>query len=298
MTSGTPQIDVHLVERLVRTQFPQWAGLPVAPVEPGGWDNRTFHLGDRMTVRLPSAAGYVLQVQKEQRWLPWLGQQLPLPISMPLAQGEPGEEYPWPWSVYAWIDGQTATTDRIADLPAYAHDLADFLLALSRIDATGGPEPGAHNFNRGGPPAFYDAETRRAIAHLDGVIDAHAATSVWEAALATQWDRPAVWFHGDVSEGNLLVRDGRLSAVIDFGTCGVGDPACDLAITWTQFFGESREVFRANIGSDSGTWARGRGWTLWKALIVAAGVMGSEHPEIRKALRIIDDVIEDHRRFS
>ena len=199
------QIDVSLVSRLVATQFPQWAHLPIRPVEFGGWDNRTFHLGEQMTVRLPSAAAYSLQVEKEQRWLPRLAPQLPLPIPVPLAMGQPAAGYPWHWSVYRWLDGEIATIERIADLPQFAIDLAQFLVALYRIDPTGGPPPGPHNFFRGGPLTVYDGETRQAIAALDGTIDTDAATAVWEAALAATWRGSPVWVHGDVAAGNLLV---------------------------------------------------------------------------------------------
>ena len=223
-----------------------------------------------MSVRLPSAARYALQVEKEQRWLPILAPQLPLPIPVPLAMGRPAEDYPWPWSVYRWIDGETATIERIADVRQFAVTLAEFLAALQAIDAGGGPAPGPHNFFRGGPPAYYDDETRQAIATLDGRIDSDAATEVWERALASAWQGPPVWVHGDVASGNLLVRDGRLSAVIDFGSSGVGDPACDLYIAWTFLEGESRDAFRAALPLDDATWQRGRGWTLWKALITLA----------------------------
>ncbi len=153
-------IDVSLVGRLVAAQFPQWADLPIRPVEFDGWDNRTFRLGKVMSVRLPSAGGYAAQVDKEHRWLPRLGPHLPLPIPVPLAKGEPGEGYPWPWSVYGWLDGEHATLKRIADLHGFASALAGFLVALQRIDPTGGPAPGPHNFFRGGPLTVYDAETR------------------------------------------------------------------------------------------------------------------------------------------
>lgn len=293
-----PTIDAALVRGLIAAQFPQWAGLDIAPLPPGGWDNRTFHLGQDMTVRLPSAASYALQVEKEQVFLPKLAPHLPLPIPVPLARGVSGEGYPWPWSVYRWLPGETAADERIGDLTIFAEDLARFLVALREVDASGGPPPGAHNFFRGGPPAHYDAETRRALAALEGRIDTEAARKVWEAALSADWQGAPVWFHGDISWGNLLVEDGRLSAVIDFGTSGIGDPACDLAIAWTLFRGESREVFRAGMGLDAGTWARGRGWTLWKALIVYAGLPGTNSAEAEKSRKVIDEVLTDHRRFG
>jgi aminoglycoside phosphotransferase (APT) family kinase protein len=289
------EIDVSVVHRLVAAQFPQWAHLPIKPVEVGGWDNRTFHLGAHMTVRLPSAAQYALQVEKEHRWLPKLALLLPLPIPVPLAKGAPAEGYPWPWSVYRWIEGEPATAERIADLRQFATALAQFLTALQRIDASDGPPPGRHNFFRGGPLTVYDAETRRALAALDGRIETDAASAVWEAALAATWHGSPVWFHGDVAWGNLLVVEGRLSAVIDFGTSGVGDPSCDLAIAWTLFEGESRDAFRAVLQPDDATWARGRGWTLWKALITLAEHIDTNPVEARTSRCVIDEVLNDHK---
>lgn len=295
-----PNIDVALVAGLVAQQFPQWAGLPIRPVASDGWDNRTFHLGERMTVRLPSAASYALQVEKEQHWLPKLAPLLPLPIPAPLALGVPTDIYPWHWSIYQWREGESATIERIADLPQFATALAQFLSALQRIDAAGGPPAGAHNFFRGGPVAVYDAETRQAIEVLGSSIDTRTVTAVWDRALASPWLGPPVWFHGDVAAGNLLVKDGRLSAVIDFGTSGVGDPACDLAIAWTLFDGESRAAFRKQLPLDAATWARGRGWALWKALIVSAQLPGTNPDplEIEKSRHVLNEVLADHTLTS
>jgi aminoglycoside phosphotransferase (APT) family kinase protein len=298
MRADWVKIDVALVRRLVAAQFPEWAALPIRPVPAGGWDNRTFHLGEHMSVRLPSAAPYALQVAKEHRWLPRLAPRLPLPIPLPLAMGASADGYPWPWSVYRWLEGEPATIERIADLSEFATALAQFLIALQRIDTTGGPPPGRHNFFRGGPLATYDGEARRAIADLDGRIDADAVTAVWQAALTATWRGAPVWVHGDVSAGNLLVRNGRLGAVIDFGSSGVGDPACDLAIAWTLLQGESRDVFRAALPLDRATWARGRGWTLWKGLISLAQYLDTNPLEAEQAHRVIDEVLADHQRAA
>jgi aminoglycoside phosphotransferase (APT) family kinase protein len=289
-------IDAPLVRRLVAAQFPRWADLPIRPVELDGWDNTTFRLGEGMSVRLPSAAAYAPQVEKEHRWLPKLAPLLPLPIPVPLARGNAGEGYPFPWSVYRWLDGETAMTARIDDVVEFAETLAEFLRALRRIEPAGGPPPGRHNFFRGGPLTVYDAETRQAIAALEGRIDGSAATAAWEAALTAEWHGPPVWFHGDVASGNLLVEGGRLSAVIDFGTSGVGDPSCDLAIAWTFFEGEGRDAFRAALRPDDATWKRGRGWALWKALITLAGHIDTEPPVAAKVRREIDDIVADHER--
>ena len=288
-------IDDALVSRLVAAQFPQWTELPIRPVTPSGWDNRTFRLGDTMVVRLPSAEEYADQVAKEQRWLPNLAASLPLAIPIPLALGQPAAGYPWNWSVYRWLEGETASSGSIADLTELASSLGRFLGALQRIDATGGPVPGPHNFHRGGAPAIYDGQTRQAIAALKGKIDGDAATALWEAALASTWQRPPVWVHGDISASNLLVQAGRLSAVIDFGQLGVGDPACDLAIAWTFFEGASRQAFRDALPLDAETWARGRGWALWKALIVTSGLVEATSFEVAHSRRIIDEVLADAR---
>jgi aminoglycoside phosphotransferase (APT) family kinase protein len=291
-------IDAALARRLIAAQFPQWAHLPIRPVAVSGWDNRTFHLGDTMTVRLPSAAGYAAQVEKEHRWLPELAPKLPLPIPVPLAMGQPTGEYPWRWSIYRWLEGKPVATGAIADTTRFAIDLAGFLNALYRIDPTGGPPAGPHNFWRGGSLEVYDGETRRALDALAGRVDATAAMEVWESALSTSWARDPVWVHGDVAVGNLLLRGGELGAVIDFGSSGVGDPACDLVIAWTLFEGESREAFCAALPLDAGTWARGRAWALWKALITAAGHADTNAPEAQRSLQTIDAVLADHRRLA
>ncbi|NKE48711.1 aminoglycoside phosphotransferase family protein [Roseomonas frigidaquae] len=268
MSPNTPSLcDAALARRLVQTQFPQWGGLPVRPVAEGGQNNLTFRLGAHLLIRLPSAERYVAQVAKEQAWLPRLAPHLPLPIPRPIALGAPGDGFRWPWSIYDWIIGDVARPERIRDPQGLAEDLAGFLLALQAIDPTDGPAAGAHNFHRGGALAVYDAETRAAIAGLGDEIDAPAALAIWDAALASAWDAPPVWIHGDVAPGNLLLRAGRLCAVIDFGNMGVGDPACDLVPAWTMFDPPARQRFRNSLALDPGTWDRARGWALWKALI-------------------------------
>ncbi|HCU6011385.1 TPA: aminoglycoside phosphotransferase family protein [Legionella pneumophila] len=283
-------IDVFLVQRLIAIQFPEWASLEIKPVELSGWDNKTFHLGEHMTVRLPSHADYSSQVETEQYWLPKLAPQLPLAIAMPIAMGKPGLGYPLHWSIYKWIEGNTASIERIKNLPQFAVALAEFLNALQRCDPTGGPLAGEHNFYRGGALATYDTETREAIASLDDKTYAEVTTEIWNLALSSTWQSPPVWVHGDIAIGNLLVNKGQLSAVIDFGQLCIGDPACDLAIAWTLFTGESRDAFRATLKLDSETWARGRGWTLWKALCWAFP------GEKRVDWRVVDEVLADHRR--
>lgn len=239
-------VDVSLVQQLIGEQFPQWANLEIKPVKSSGWDNNTFHLGEHMSVRLPSHSDYEGQVEKEQYWLPKLAPHLPLPIAIPVAMGKPGAGYSLHWSIYKWLDGSTASLDQINDLNQFAAALAKFLSALQQCDATGGPLAGEHNFYRGGSLAIYDDETREAIDGLDDKNYAKAMTEVWNLALSYIWELPPVWVHGDVAVGNLLINNGQLSAVIDFGQLGIGDPACDLAIAWTLFTGESRVLQKMN----------------------------------------------------
>ena len=287
------EVDVTLVRRLLEMQFPQWAELLLTPVDCGGWDNRTFRLGNAMSVRLPSAERYGAQVEKEQRWLPKLAPLLPLLVPQPLALGMPALGYPLRWSVYGWIEGETATMERIADAREFAVALADFLKALHRIESAGGPPPGSHNFLRGGSLASYDGELREAIAALHGQIDTNAVSRSWEAALEASWRGTPVWVHGDISPANLLVRDGRLRAVIDFGCLGVGDPACDLTIAWTLLAKEIRAVFRATLSLDVETWARARGWALWKAVTTFAENQRTSPVEAARARRVIEAVLGD-----
>jgi len=287
-------ITADLVSKLVGTQFPQWARLPVRPVDAGGVDNVTFRLGEEMSVRLPSAAAYVPGVGKEQRWLPVLAGQLPLPVPELVAAGEPGCGFPWPWSVYRWIEGAPVTEETVGDLPRLAADLAGFLAALYRIDPAGGPPPGPHNFFRGGPLAVYDGEVAEALVALNGHIDTVLAAEVWQAAMQATWPGRPVWFHGDAQPGNLLAQGGRLCAVIDFGTCGVGDPACDTTIAWTFFSGDSSRIFAERLPVDRATWTRGRGWAIWKAMKVLAGALDDDPQDAAFTARVIDKILASH----
>jgi aminoglycoside phosphotransferase (APT) family kinase protein len=301
------EITADLAARLIAGQFPQWAGLPVIPVGLNGWDNTTFRLGDALSLRFPSADYYTAQVDKEHRWLPVLARHLTVPIPQPVAKGRPGDEFPRPWSVYRWIDGDPASAGPIADLTAFAADLADFLSALYAIDASGGPPPGVHSGFRGGPLTAWDEQTRNSIRLLAADIDAAAATTVWEEALASTWQQAPVWVHGDVTASNLLVAGGALHAVIDFGCAAVGDPACDLVMAWTFFAAESGTVFRRGLHLDDATWARARGWALWKALVTIAHEKGGgvgAHAAARRfgwrhsPRQVIDLVIADRARTA
>ncbi|MGA4844002.1 aminoglycoside phosphotransferase family protein [Streptomyces sp. G45] len=253
-----PAVDTALVRRLVDTQFPQWAGLPLTLVDPSGSDHVIHRLGAELSVRLPRHSGAITQAEKESAWLPRLAPRLPLAVPVPVAVGRPDLGYPWPWAVSRWLDGDVATVEALADSGEAAVALAEFLTALWGFTSEDGAPPEAL-----GQLADRDAATRAAIAEVDGAFDAAALTALWDAALgAPAWDRPAVWVHGDFHTGNLLTTGGRLSAVIDFGELGLGDPARDLIVAHTLMSARSRAAFRAALGVDDATWLRGRGWAL------------------------------------
>jgi aminoglycoside phosphotransferase (APT) family kinase protein len=282
---------------LVAAQFPQWAHLPIRRVRSAGTDHAIYRLGADMAVRMPRIAWAVEQVEKEQRWLPRLAAHLPLEIPTPLAHGRPGAGYPWHWSVYRWIAGEDATLERLDDAHRAAADLAAFVTALWRIDPTGGPIAGTHNFGRGVPLRERDAPTRAAFAALDGVFDPAALTTAWELALdASRWDRAPVWVHGDLMPGNLLVVAGRIRAVIDFGGLGLGDPACDLMVAWNLFDRGARSTFHAKLGIDAATRTRGRGWALSVAAIQLPYYRDTNPQLAAIARRTIEQVLGEYER--
>jgi aminoglycoside phosphotransferase (APT) family kinase protein len=299
-TADEVRVDAALVRRLLAEQFPRWAELPLSPVPLSGMDNATFRLGDDMSVRLPRYPRWVGQVEREHRWLPRLAPHLPIPVSEPLAIGRPGEGYPFPWSVYRWLEGETATTAGLVDPVGTARQLAEFVAALQSVDPTGGPGPQWSNAFRGVPlgddrdSLASEARVRPKIEALRGMVDTDAVTAVWEAALAAPaWDRPPVWIHGDLAVGNILSVEGRVSAVIDFGTLAVGDPAVDLLPAWLFLPPHARDVFRATLGVDDATWARGRGWALAGSLPVPDDPFFDVPSRVTTALGHLDELLAD-----
>lgn len=291
-------IDINIVQGLIASQFPQWRDLSIVPIAESGWDNRTFHLGNDMLVRLPSSSEHALAVEKEQYWLPKLAPHIPLPVPAPIAIGRPDVGYPCHWSINRWLPGEAATKNNILSMENFAATLAQFLKALQNIDTEGGPTAGPHSFYRGGSLSVYDHETKQALAILKDKIDINIANNLWDQALSTSWQNAPVWVHGDIAPGNLLVFNGQLAAIIDFGQLAVGDPACDLVISWTFLDAESRKVFRDKLNLDNNTWIRGLAWTLWKALIIAAGITDTNAVENKKTFEIIDTVLREYKFYK
>ncbi len=256
-------IDEELVRRLLAGQFPEWAELPLAPVPSAGTDNALYRLGGDLCVRIPRIPSASEQLAKEQAWLPVVAARVALDVPRQIAVGGPAGGFPWTWSILRWLDGDQADPSVLADQPGSAERLAGFVADLQSIDARNGPTPGRHNASRGVPLAARDPITRKGIAAMDGLIDGELASRVWDDALAApRWDRPGRWIHGDLHPANVLAQQGRISAVIDFGCLGVGDPACDLLAAWAVFDADGRDHFRAALDVDHATWRRGRGWAL------------------------------------
>lgn len=290
MHADEVESDVPLVRRLLVGRFPEWGGLALERVESAGTVNAVYRLGADMSVRLPLIEGGARDVAKEARWLPRLAPLLPVAIPVPLGVGEPAEGFPWPWSVHPWLDGETPVPGRIADPDGLARDLAGFVGAFRRIGLTDGPVAYRHEHLRA-----RERETRAAIESLRGDIDTARATAAWEAALAApEWPGPGSWVHADLSPGNVLLSGGRLSAVIDFGCAGVGEPAVDLIPAWSLLTPGAREIFRTALAVDDAAWARGRGWALSIALMELAYYRVTNPVMASTARHVIGQVLAEH----
>lgn len=297
MPAGEFDVPPELVATLIRTQFPQWQDLPLQRVVSHGTDNTIYRLGDTLAVRLPRIDWAAPQVPIECRWLPYLAAHLPKPIPVPLAQGTPSDHYPWPWYVYTWLPGQALAQATDVDMRQLAEDVATWIRALHRIPTRDGPRAGVINHGRGLPLTHEnrDTRTRQHIVQCADVCDTDLAFALWQDALATPaWHDAPVWVHGDLNAGNVLVADGHLTAVIDFGCMGIGDPAVDLLAAW-DVRGDAgyRAALRAALGYDDATWARGRAWAFSVA-VIALPYYRDSNPVIRAtAQRILTTTMHD-----
>jgi aminoglycoside phosphotransferase (APT) family kinase protein len=295
MHADEVETDAELVRRLLAAQHPQWTDLPIEPVASAGTDNALYRLGDDVSVRLPRIEWASRQGPKEHEWLPRLAPLVPLPLPVPVALGVPGEGYPWPWTVCRWLEGENVCAADIADLSAFTAELAGFVVALHAVDATGGPPAGPDNFFRGCPLAWRDGPTRAAIDALERTFDTDDLTAAWEADVeAPVWTGAPTWVHGDLSPGNFLCTEGRLSGVIDFGGLGVGDPAGDLVVAWNLLPAAARDGFRTALPHlDDAAWRRGRGWALSIALIQLPYYRDTNPTLAAGSRHVIDEVLRD-----
>ena len=261
-------IDVPLVRRLLAAQMPEYADRSLRRVASGGTDNAVFRLGADLAVRMPLHPGAVSGLLKEIRWLPEVAPHLPLDVPEIVATGQPDDRYPFPWAVVQWLPGEDALTGHVASMHELAGALGEFVSDMQSIDMTGAPTPGSDGFVRGGPLTTRDAVFRDALAQCEGLLDVERVAAVWDDALAAPgWQGPPVWLHADLLPGNLLVRDGRLTGVLDFGAMATGDPAYDVTPAWHLLDANTRPVFRKVVGADDAIWLRARG------LVVSGGVI-------------------------
>jgi aminoglycoside phosphotransferase (APT) family kinase protein len=289
-------ITVELARKIIREQFPEFTHLPIQSVEKQGHDNRTYRLGETMLMRIPTEACYALKVSKEQELLPQLAPHLPFNIPSPIKMGHPSKMFPFPFSIYKWLEGTSLNLLTLPeeDLEKLAVDLAKFLKALQAIKNVEGPEPGPHNFWRGAHVSVYEQETRQYTSVLSDIIDTDQAIKLWENACETKWKKSPIWIHGDFATGNILVKEGKLSAIIDFGGTGVGDPACDLVMAWTFFKGNARKVFIKEMNLDQDTWLRAKAWALWKAMFQLYHLKDKNTTEAFKEKKIIEDILDEY----
>jgi aminoglycoside phosphotransferase (APT) family kinase protein len=281
-------IDAALVRRLLYEQFPALASLPISPSPSIGTVNAVYRIGDDLCARLPRVARAVADLERERQWLPWLASRLPLPIPEPVGEGRADDAYPFAWALYRWLEGDTYSDERVVDEAQAAQDLAEFVLALRRLDPAGAPRAGRR------PLRQLDAATRTAIAAAREFIDAEAALAAWDESLETPvWEGEARWIHTDLLRSNILTGSGRISAVIDFGAAGVGDPAADLIAAWSVFGPTGREVFRSIASVDPGTWQRARGFALHQAALIIPYYADTNPGFAASAQRTVEQVLLD-----
>lgn len=282
-----------IIKTLIQQQASEYVSLPLSPVDKMGHDNYTWMLGDTMTVRLPTGKEYAMQAQKEQRWLPYLQKGVSLQIPRLIKSGNPCSSFEYSWGIYQWLEGESLDSCKDMDACNVAIDLAVFLKELHNIDCHDGPMSGAHNFYRGGALDTYHQEVVDAIEHLESYFNKESVLAIWSLALSSSWQKEPVWVHGDLVPSNMLANKQRLVAIIDFGVLGIGDPACDLAMYWTYFKGNSRKVFKEQLDLDQDTWNRGRGWVLWKALITFDSYVDKTTKEALIIKQVIDDILNE-----
>jgi aminoglycoside phosphotransferase (APT) family kinase protein len=289
MHHGEIGIDTTLVGRLLADQFPDLTGLPIAAIKTTGTVNAIYRIGDHLCARLPRVQNWAADLDKEWRWLPFLAPHLSLRIPEPVAMGRPANGYPFPWAIYRWLDGRSYSDELIDDERQAAADLARFVAELRSVEPVAGAPPGGRR-----PLHELDAETRRAIESAGEVIDSRAAAATWRHAMkAPAWDGTPVWIHADLLRPNLLVDGGRVRAVIDFGSAGVGDPATDLIAAWSVFGPAGRAAFRAALSTDDGTWTRARGIALHQAALIIPYYPKTNPAFVAMARRTIEQVIAD-----
>jgi aminoglycoside phosphotransferase (APT) family kinase protein len=281
-------IDAALVRKLLAEQMPELAQLPLRTVAPPGTVHAMFRLGDDLAVRLPRTAAWAGDLERERVWLPRLRDRVSLQVPEPVAYGRTTEDFPLPWAVYRWLVGSPYSKDLVRDEEETAEDLAEFVRELRRGPSVNAPATGRR------PLSELDEATRSAVAEAADLLDSGAVSAAWDRALtAPPFSGEKTWIHTDLLPSNMLVRGGRLVAILDFGNVGVGDPAADVIPAWTVFGPVARRRFREVLDVDDGIWERGRGYALTQAALIVPYYRETNPSFSAAALRTIREVVGD-----
>ena len=282
-------VDVDIVRGLLAEQRSDLADLPIRPVVSTGTVNALFRIGADFVVRLPLQDHWEEGIEREWRWIPWLSRRITAArLPEPIFKGIANDAFPFSWSIYRWIEGAPYDDELVDDETDVARQLSRYVLELRALEIPAAAPEGGRE-----PLAVLDENTREAIEEAGTVIDAPRAMSVWDQALRTPpWDGMPVWIHGDLLRPNLIVRDGQLEAVIDYGYIGVGDPATDLIPAWAVFGPAGRTAYREALGPDETTWARGRGIALHQAAMIIPYYAETNPAFVELARRTIEQIID------
>lgn len=279
-------MKIENIHNLVKNQFPEWRDLEIKPILPLGTDNLMYRLGNDKIIRIPITKESILDIEKEINCLPKFSN---LPITTPqiIAIGQEAKEQNSRWIICNWIKGDNFNKNNIQDQKQAAIDLANFINELQKIDITNAPES-----RRGKPLQNFDKKVRESIKSLDDCYDIKLLNNIWEKALDAEiWTKSPVWIHSDLHEGNVITHNGKISAIIDFGLAGIGDPACDIVPAWTLLQKEAQTTFRNHINADEETWKRGHGWALSFGVIAYSYYRKTKHPIAEISRKVIDEVI-------
>ena len=287
------ELDEIVARKIIDAQFPEYKHLTLDPIVSGGTDNTMFRLGDTLCARFPKRKEAVPQIEKEQIWLPKLAG-LPLNIPRPMGRGDETAEFPYAWSLYEWLPGGSLVENAVEDWSSAAATLADFVMGLQTKDVTAAPLAGVQNHYRGVALEKRDELTKAAIAGLADEYPEKTLLRVWEDAMRTpKYAGDPVWLHGDLQGGNILVENGRLSAVIDFGLSGIGDPACDLMVAWSVLPKSARSIFKERVGVPEDAWRRGLGWALSVSVIALEYYRGRNQTLSQISRQTIDAILDE-----
>ncbi|MFC4872614.1 aminoglycoside phosphotransferase family protein [Negadavirga shengliensis] len=289
--------SLDVAQNLLKDQFLNWAEIPLKPINSSGSDNFLYRLGKDLIIRIPRHQAAAHQLKKECFWLEKIHKYSPIAIPEPVSIGRPNEYYPFYWSIYRWIEGETYSVDKFSNSEKAVESLVQFISYLQRIDIKGGPKPSKENNFRGVPLMIRDLKTREAINALPDFYSKTLMTEIWNFALtAPAWNKRPVWIHGDLHWGNILTKGDKIVGVIDFGCLGVGDPANDIMSAWVLFSPLARQKFREMLQIDKGTWIRGMGWALSWAAVALPYYLPKHHILADIAVFTIDNVITDYQK--